>query len=78
MVKIQLPVWMQQNNTKTEAIVFYPLQAALPMLIGSQTELDKLTKISDSIGNTASVIFWVYLVVNVLFGFALGMLWGTF
>lgn len=37
-----------------------------------------LNTVSDTIGNSASVIFWVYLVVNVLFGFALGMLWGTF
>ena len=48
------------------------------MLIGSKKELDLLNRISDSIGNSATIIFWVYLVVNILFGFALGMLWGTF
>jgi hypothetical protein len=56
----------------------YILVGDLPMMIISEEELLRLNKISGSIGDSATTIFWVYLSVNVCFGFALGMLWGTF
>jgi hypothetical protein len=37
-----------------------------------------LSGISDTMGGTTKYIFYIYLACNVLFSFALGMLWGTF
>jgi hypothetical protein len=48
------------------------------MLVSSADELKKLNKISDTLGNSARSMFYAYLVINFLFSFAMGMLWGTF
>jgi hypothetical protein len=48
------------------------------MLIGSAEELARLMGISDTIGGTSKWIFYIFVVCNVLFSFALGQLWGTF
>ena len=48
------------------------------MLVSSADELKKLNKISDTLGNSARSMFCAYLVINFLFSFAMGMLWGTF
>jgi hypothetical protein len=48
------------------------------MLISSAAELKKLNRIADAFGNSTKSMFYAYLVINVLFSFAMGMLWGTF
>ena len=37
-----------------------------------------LKAISNTLGQGSKTFFWIYLICNILFGFALGMLWGTF
>ncbi len=48
------------------------------MLISSAAELKKLNTISDTFENSTKSMFYAYLVINFLFSFAMGMLWGTF
>ena len=48
------------------------------MLISSAAELKKLNTISDTFENSTKSMFYTYLVINFLFSFAMGMLWGTF
>lgn len=48
------------------------------MMIASAEELAKLTSIANGLGSGSRTFFWIYLVLNVFFSFALGMLWGTF
>ena len=56
----------------------FRLAAPLPMLISSAAELKKLNTISDTFENSTKSMFYAYLVINFLFSFAMGMLWGTF
>ena len=48
------------------------------MLLSSAAELKKLNKISNTFENSTKSIFYTYLIINLLFSFAMGMLWGTF
>ena len=48
------------------------------MLIKNAADLKKLDSIADSIGQTSKMFLYIYLIINILFGFALGMLWGAF
>lgn len=50
----------------------------LPLQVKSAEELNTLTKMADSLGGATKYMFWIYLGVNVLFSFALGMLWASF
>jgi hypothetical protein len=42
------------------------------MLIASADELQTLTKISDTIGGSTKYMFWIFIICNILFSFALG------
>jgi hypothetical protein len=66
------------NNTNETLIRWFRLKDDLPMLIGSAAELKKLNTISKSLESGSCSFLWIYMVCNILFSFALGMLWGTF
>jgi hypothetical protein len=48
------------------------------MLIGSEEEFRKLTLISDTINESATFLFWLYIALFIFFSIAISMLWGTF
>ena len=66
------------KTTDQKVMRNFRLSAALPMLISSAAEFKKLNKISDTFENSSKSMFYAYLIINLLFSFAMGMLWGTF
>lgn len=54
------------------------LYGDLPLQVKSAEELKSLNKMADGLGGATKYMFWIYLAVNVLFSFALGMLWASF
>ena len=77
-VAIILPVYFTKNNSQEKELKWFRLRDNLPMLIGNATELKKLTGISKTLEQGSCTFLWIYMICNILFSFALGMLWGTF
>jgi hypothetical protein len=50
----------------------------LPQQVKSAEELKTLNEMAGGLGGATKYMFWIYLGVNVLFSFALGMLWASF
>jgi hypothetical protein len=75
---IQLLVLMTDKNSGATIMKKFYLSGSLPMLISSAQELQKLTSISNTFGDSSRAMFYAYLAINLLFSFAMGMLWGTF
>lgn len=71
-------VFLAYVNPNTNKLIYDKFSDDLPMLIESAEQLATLNAVADAIGGTSKWMFYIFVVCNVLFSFALGQLWGTF
>lgn len=77
-VVVLLTAMIVDKTTDLKVRRNFRLSAPLPMLVSSAAELKKLNAISNTFENSAKSLFYAYLLINLLFSFAMGMLRGTF
>ena len=74
----RLVIFMAYVSPHDNTIKYEMLDADFPMLVADAEELVQLQQVAEAIGGTSRWLFYVFIVCNLLFSFALGQLWGTF
>jgi len=71
-------IFLAYVDPNTDKLTFDKVSGDIPMLLKTAEELESLKAVAGAINNTSRSLFYIFLVCNILFSFALGQLWGTF